>query len=222
MKRSHTEGMLSHHNLTSYKQRVAYHEAGHAVAIHANNSQKNLPPVFFQIIFKEAGTATNGGLIEKIDEHDCIARVEGWRLIQSLPITVEGLDGQSYEYFQHTDDYRLAFEADIINYLIGPLAEAKCSAYIDGEPFNQHLLSVHALKNYGGEADLAVVNDYLQGSSANKEEQSERLNQFFSQAYNFVNNNANWKAISKLANYILSSNKNKINCDEVALLLSSK
>jgi hypothetical protein len=59
-----------------------------------------------------------------------------------------------------SDNYLLAFEADIVNLLIGPLAEAKYTAQIDSEPFSEQLLSVQALKNYGGDADLKVVNEY--------------------------------------------------------------
>ena len=33
------------------KRRIAFHEAGHAVAIHLNNSARKLPPVFFKLMF---------------------------------------------------------------------------------------------------------------------------------------------------------------------------
>jgi hypothetical protein len=35
------------------KQRIAFHEAGHAVAIHLNNKARKLPPIFFRIIFND-------------------------------------------------------------------------------------------------------------------------------------------------------------------------
>jgi hypothetical protein len=51
MKRSNTETLTDPDDLATYKQMVAYHEAGHAVAICLNNKLKNLPPVFFKIVF---------------------------------------------------------------------------------------------------------------------------------------------------------------------------
>jgi hypothetical protein len=32
-----------------HKKRIAFHEAGHATAIHLNNKARNLPPVFFKL-----------------------------------------------------------------------------------------------------------------------------------------------------------------------------
>jgi hypothetical protein len=120
-----------------------------------------------------------------------------------------------------TDDYLSAFEADIVNLLVGPLAEAKFSYQIDDEPFNERLITPQALKNYGGYRDLAVINDYLQSYSVNHQHQHEILNRLFLQAFSFVNDNANWKAVTKLAKHILTCNKNRISCEEVAIVLGS-
>jgi len=225
MKRSTTMDGLGFGNLAAHKQRIAYHEAGHATAIHINNRLKNLPPIYYKIIFEKLDERViNSKLTGQIGDHNCIARTKGGLLIQTLPLAFDVLDGQSSactdkSVFQFTDDYRLAFEADIINLLVGPLAEAKFSYQIDGELFKQQLVTVQALKTYGGDADLAVVDEYLQSYSADQKEQNEILSRLFIQASSFVNDNANWKAITRLVNYILASNKNIISCGEVAEVL---
>jgi hypothetical protein len=225
MKRNNTLSVLNHESLSGYKQKIAYHEAGHATAIHFNNGQQHLPPVFFQIIFEDLEEWPTNNLLTALNsQHDYIAKVKGGRLIQALPIPLDNWNRQPSadnhtKGFYYTDDYRLALEADIVNLLIGPLAEAKYVALMDDEPFQSQLLSVQSLKYYGGEDDLAIVNDYLQSYSADKQTQERSLNQFLMQAFNFVNDKTNWKAITQLANYILDSHKNRISSEEVAIVL---
>lgn len=213
MRRSNTMDALDSADLTSYKQRIAYHEAGHATAIHFFNNQKKLPPVFFEIVLHK-DQVTNQ-ITNQIGNEDCIAGILGGRLIQLFPPAFDDLD----QVFGVSDAHRLAFEMDIVNLLIGPLAEAKYTAQIDNETFTQQLFTIGSLKNYGGDADLAVVDDYLNSYSVDKWEYHERLNRLFIQAFNFVNDYANWVAITRLANYISASKKNKISYDEVAISL---
>ena len=47
MKRNNIIETLSQDKLIEHKQRVAFHEAGHAAGIHLNNKARRLPPVFF-------------------------------------------------------------------------------------------------------------------------------------------------------------------------------
>ena len=49
MKRSHLINMPHFVNDAELIRQVAFHEAGHAAAIHIRNKQKQLPPIFFQI-----------------------------------------------------------------------------------------------------------------------------------------------------------------------------
>ena len=210
MKRSKIIETLIQNKLIEHKQRVAFHEAGHAAAIHLNNKARQLPPVFFKIIFKEMNhMATADALTYQTTPDDFIARVEGGRLVELLPHSIDGL----------VRDYRIAFEADIINLLIGPLAEAKHVANTDDEPFNHKLVDLKALKNYGGGSDLALANEYLLSFSADKQQRDRKLEELFSIAFNFVNNDVNWAAITKLADYILGSSKNIIGCEEIILML---
>jgi hypothetical protein len=224
MKRNKITETFSQDKLIVHKQRIAFHEAGHASGIHLNNKVRNLPPVFFKIIFKEMSSVTEADVMAYQTTHDdCIARVEGGRLIELIP---PSLDSMVRDLTEHNDamvqlvtDYTMAFEADIINLLIGPLAEAKYVADTDDELFNHRLVNLTALKNYGGSSDLALVKEYLQSFSADKQQQDDKLDELFTAAFNFVNNDANWAAITKLANYILGSNKNIIGCEEIVSIL---
>ncbi|MCX7086906.1 MAG: hypothetical protein NTV00_02510 [Methylococcales bacterium] len=215
MKRSNVMGALIYGNVATYKRRVAYHEAGHAAAIHFNNRLKQLPPVFFKILLEDIANCASS---------ECVASIKGGRLIQGLPFVFN--DGMTEistcrdsVMFRFTEGYHPAFEADIVNLLVGPLAEAKCVALMDDELFHPQLLLAHALKNYGGEDDLAVVNDYLHSYSADKQVRDESLTYFLNQAFYFVNDYKNWKAITRLADYILASDDNEISCEEAVFIL---
>ena len=226
MKRNKIIEIDRHSKLKQHKQCIAFHEAGHAAAIYLNNKARNLPPVFFQIVFKDlSGTQDYDVLIYKATHDDSIARVEGGRLIELLPHSIDGLDHTLIKHNQTmaplVRDYLVAFEADIINLLAGPLAEAKHVYKRDDELFNHQLVDLKSLKNYGGGSDLALARDYLESFSANKQIQDQKLAELFASACEFVREPANWKAITKLANYILDSNKNMISCEEVVSVIDS-
>lgn len=224
MKRNKIIEALSQGKLIEHKQRVAFHEAGHAAGIHLNNKARQLPPIFFKIIFKDMGDVTETDIMAYQTTHDdCIARVEGGRLIESLPPSIDSL---VRELTKHNDamvqlvmDYMMAFEADVINLLVGPLAEAKHVAETDGELFSHQLVNLKALKNYGGSSDLALANEYLQSFSADKQQRDQKLDELFTVAFDFVNNDANWAAITQLADYILGGSKNIIGCEEIVSML---
>jgi hypothetical protein len=227
MNRNKIIDICSHNRLQQHKQCVVFHEAGHAVAIYLNNNARNLPPVFFQILFNVINGATDYGLYQSIHD-DSIAKVEGGRLIHSLPYSIDGLAhtlmdcNETNEAMAPWDrDYITAFEADIVNLLIGPLAEAKYVYNRDDELFNHKLVDLNALKNYGGDSDLKLVREYLECFSSSKQQQNEKLEELFAVACDFVSDYSNWKAINKLACYILESNKNIISCEEVVSILES-
>jgi len=210
--------------LTEHRQRIAFHEAGHAAGICLNNKARQLPPVFFKIIFKGMGGVTETeSMAYKVAHDECMAHVEGGRLIESLPSSIDNLVCELTEHDnsmkQLAEDYMVAFDADIINLLIGPLAEAKRVAEMDDELFNQKLVNLKALENYGGDSDLALVNEYLQSFSTDKRQQAEKLNELFNVAFDFINNDENWAAITKLAGYILGGDQNTIYCEEIASTL---
>lgn len=213
------------HRLQQHKQCIAFHEAGHAAAIYLNNKARNLPPIFFQIIFKERSAIDGEGFMSQGIHDNCLARVEGGRLIQSLPYSVDGLAhkliDQNEAMAPLVSDYIRAFEADIINLLIGPLAEAKYVHNRDDELFNHQLVNLKSLENYGGGSDIGLVREYIENFSESQEQQDEKLHELFVLACDFVKTPLNWKAITDLANYILESDKAIISCEEVAAVLQS-
>jgi hypothetical protein len=226
MKRNNITDIPTQYRLKQHKECIAYHEAGHAAAIYLNNKAKNLPPVYFQIVFKELSDDKDYDVIIYQATHDdSIARVEGGRLIQSLPYSIDGLAHKLIDRNEAMTplvrDYIIAFETDIINLLVGPLAEAKHAYNRDDEVFNHQLINLRALKNYGGGSDLALAREYLESFSVNRQQQEEKLDELFLDAFDFINDRANWKAITRLADYILKSNKNIIGCEEVVSLLES-
>lgn len=216
---------LGQGELIEHRQRIAFHEAGHAAGICLNNKARQLPPVFFKIIFKGmSGVIPEADCMAYTSTHDeCMARVEGGRLIESLPLSIDSLANDVSNHQdsmkQLVNEYMVAFEADVINLLIGPLAEAKRVAEIDDELFNQKLVNLNALENYGGDTDLALANEYLQSYSPDKQQQAEKLNELFNAAFNFINDDDNWAAITKLASYILGGNQNTIGCEEIVSAL---
>lgn len=170
-------------------RQIAFHEAGHAVAIYIRNRQLQLPPVFFQIVLhNHACTAKLGGYL---------AKVEGGRLIENLPY--------SLTYLSEDDKaaYLKAFEADMVNLLAGPLAEAKYIAMRDGEFITRHLVNFENMGAYGGESDLEIVEDYIRCFTDNMQQRSEKVDQLLVAAFKFIDNPLYWQIISDLADHII-------------------
>lgn len=184
-------------------RRTAFHEAGHAAAIHLGNRQKQLPPVFFEIQLKRPS----------LDSRQFTAKVVDGNLIQNLPIAVlESFAAFSDEPYQHS--CQRAYEADVVNLLVGPLAEAKYVAIRDDEVFNLGLMSFAALHNYGGYSDLEKAEGYLECFIASKTQREEKMQELLEQAFRFVENPCHWQCIFSLANFILDSQQEVISCDE--------
>ncbi len=214
------------HSSGQQKQCIAFHEAGHAAAIYLNNKARNLPPIFFQIIIRQInGTSDYEGSTFQSTQDAGVARVEGGRLVESLPYTVDGL---AHKLIDHNEaimplvkDYITAFEADIINLLVGPLAESKYVHERDNEPFGHQFANLQALENYGGDSDLALVREYVESFSASTQRQNGKLDELFTLACDFVSDASNWTAITRLANYILDTDKAIITCEEVVSVIAS-
>jgi len=215
---------LSHRTVHNIKQSIAFHEAGHAVTICLNNRARQQPPVFFQIVLKD--TRHSGEFNRSsIDSEHSMARVEGGRLVQSL---IDNVDDVAHKLISLDEniaplirEYQVAFDTDVVNLLIGPLAEAKQSYIRDNEQFNYQLIDLKALKNYGGDADLALAWEYLGCYSKDKLRQEEKLNELFIDAGNFISDSENWQAITTLANTILHSHQEIISCEDVLALVAN-
>jgi hypothetical protein len=220
---THTHNFIKASRLThkELSRRNAIHEAGHAAAVYLGNKQKGLPPVYFRITINgliKNDSQTKRFLGESYDTY--IAKLEGGRLIQSLPTSLEvatkdltGAQKLAYE---------IAFEADIINLLVGPVAEAKDVARRDNELINPGLINVNALQYYDGSYELDVVREYFECYFENENLKKRKINELFLAAFAFVSDHANWRAINRLADYILADDKIIIDCDEIITVLENE
>lgn len=201
-------------------RQIAYHEAGHATAIYLYNKQKQLPPVYFHITIKAVDQQQGNIRGTRLACDHFAAAVEGGRLIHSLPVALI----ESAHYFSDADQdaYRTAFEADMINLMIGPLAEAKYVALRDNEQFSARLVNIDALRHYGGTSDLEKVYEYLDSFIAAGNRHEEKMAELFNKAFQFISSPAHWKAIERLADYILNNKENIISCEEAIVVLDEK
>ena len=199
-------------------KQIAFHEARHAAAIYLYNKQKQLPSVDFQITIKPTDHSQANPFASRTVTHDhFVAMVEGGCLIQGLPIAL--IESANYFSLDEQDTYRTAFEADMINLLVGPLTEAKHVALRDNECFNKNLINVNALHNYGGTSDLEKVYDYLENFISDTSLHEEKIAELFNQAFQFIDSPVHWQAIERLAGYILDNTKNTIGCEEAIAVL---
>ncbi len=182
--------------------RTAFHEAGHAAAIYLSNRQKQLPPVFFEIHVQRPGD----------DNDQFLAKVVDGNLIQNLPIAVVESLSAFAEHPQHS--CQRAYEADVVNLLAGPLAEAKYVAIRDDEVFNLNLINFNALHNYGGYSDLEKAAGYLEYFISCRVERDKKMQELLAEAFRFIDDRRHWKCILNLAHYILDSQQEVISCDQ--------
>ena len=201
---------LTHNELS---KKSAIHQAGHAVAIYLGNRQKQLPPLYFQLYIKEQSSNFQLSRSLCLLNDQCITKLEENRLIHTLPFSIEKATKDISS--EQKQAYACAFEADVINLLVGPLAEAKYVAMRDGELINPRLVNLDALHYYGGSSDLEMVYEYLACFIAKEDERKIKLSDLFLKAFSFINDRSNWLAITVLATYILADRKNSIDCEEV-------
>jgi len=202
-------------------KQIVFHEAGHAAAIHLYNKQKQLPPVYFQITIKKSDhSLTNPFARRTVTRDHFVAMVEGGCLIHSLPVAL--IESANYFSLNEQDSYRSAFEADMINLLVGPLAEAKHVALRDNESFGKNLINVNALHNYGGTSDLEKVYEYLENFISENSLHEEKIAELFDQAFQFIDSPGHWQAIERLAGYILDNTKNTIGCEEAIAVIDER
>jgi PAS domain S-box-containing protein len=90
MKRNKVTTHLSNSTLLPQKQRVAFHEAGHAAGMYLNNKAPGLTPVSFKILFKDMADAKAADVMaHQPNPNDFIPRVEGGRLFELVPFSPE-------------------------------------------------------------------------------------------------------------------------------------
>ncbi len=145
------------------------------------------------------------------------ATVEGGRLIQHLPVSFAEVI-RNFSGIQR-DQYRCAFEADVINLLAGSLAEAKYVSLLDNEVFNGNLINLDALHFYGGSSELKIIKEYMECLLPDNEERDLKIRELFRKSYRFINDRSNWEAITALAESILNNPNHIISCEKVISLL---
>lgn len=213
MKRSHQVNEAPYSPSKGLSGNVAIHEAGHAAAIYLGNKRKSLPPVFFQVLITSQEGDTPGDKYLLSPGSAFIAEVDGGRLIPMLP---SSFNGATLDFSEEQKlAYQHAFEADMVNLLVGPLAEAKYIAHHDGELFNPHLVDLNALHYYGGCHDLAAFFSYLDCYLDNGVLREEKITGLYLEAFNFVIGRSNWHAITALADYLAGSDQPAIDCNEM-------
>lgn len=205
----HTLHQISHRGLS--RESVIY-EAGHATAIYLGNQQKQLPPIFFQIAITH-------------DLHhigsEWIAKIDGGRLIHTLPTSIEEAT-RNFSTLQK-QAYQLAFEADIVNLLAGPLAEAKYIALCNHEPIAIPPISIQSLQYENAKtSDFQTICEYLECFIADKTERVAKIAELFASAFSFINNPEHWRAIMSLANYIIRTGKDRIDCEEAGFIIAQQ
>ena len=221
MKRASSIILSSLYKIPDEKKRIAFHEAGHAAAIYFNNKQHNLPITYFNIhINSNSGDTQSNSQGESYD-----ARIEGGgRLIKSLPRSIDDF-GELHlaqksieERDEILTELESAMDADICNLLVGSIAEAKYVSIIDNEHLTVNLLSMGALKYYGGDSDLKLINDYLQCFFNSGMQSAQKVKELFNSAFDFVDNPRRWRSIAALATFILKS-KNFIKYKDIIRVL---
>jgi hypothetical protein len=194
------------------------HEAGHATAIYHGNKQKGLPPVYFQILITPVQSDESPSPFLSVYNSAYSVDIEGGRLVHPFPSSFE----ESTKGFSpdQTLAYQRAFEADMVNMLVGPLAEAKFIALLDGELFNQRMINLAALQYYGGVSDIESVNQYLTCLNIPVKQRKQKVTELLSSAYCFVEARPNWLAITALADYLASVDNTVIDYADILDVLN--
>jgi hypothetical protein len=204
MQRFNQELELGISDGSEINRRTAFHEAGHAAAIYLENRRKNLPLIYFQIQTRKYNSQATPFFSE----------ICGGRQISDA-LMIGGKSSTGRCDCTDITGFTVAYEADIINFLAGPLAEAKYECLRSHEVFNINVLRPDALKNYGGNADLKEVWFYLRSFLPSLQEQERKLNELFSEAFHFIQEFDNWKHIVALAQYIFDSTEEFICYEQV-------
>jgi len=217
MKRNYHVTDYTQFNQQELSKRVAYHEAGHATAIYLYNKQHNLPPIFFQITVKSADQLARDAL--SLSNNNIAAHLEGGCLIQDLFSSFN--DSQRIMNPTEHAEYYQALDADMINFLAGAIAEAHYVYLRDGEKLTSQMLTIAALRSYGSHSDLVRVDEYLNYLTLTPQHRQHKLKQLLTQTFDFMTHFRTWKAVKAVAQFILTSKKQVIRCEEVFAIIDN-
>ena len=195
----------------------AYYSAGQAIAITLGNTQKQLPDVYYQLCLNPCPRGLPAGPANS--DKSYVLALEGGRLIHSLPMCLT--DSQAFVYDQDHAMLHCALEADVVNLLSGPLAEAKYTAAIRGETLNEKSLALSTLRFYSQGALTEQVDDYLECLSPLKIQRQHHFLKLLKASFNFINDGPMWSLIKALAEYIQAQPKAILTCEEIRFFLNS-
>ncbi len=195
------------------------HVAGHATAIYFGNRQKGLPTPFFRINIYEDNYLEQSSRIIENKHNFYFPKLEGGRLISELPFSLTEMEKNMPTCQKFA--YQEAFEADIVNLLAGPISEAKYVAIRDDEVISPRLLHLKALHSYGGETAIDIFYKYFECINESDEDKEKLIIGLYLSAFAFVNERANWLAITALADCILASQKTLIEFEDIVSVLES-
>ena len=200
-------------------KRSAVHKAGHTAGIYFWNKQTGSPPVKFRIGIHHLAPQVSTSKFSKKNLNKCLATLEGGRFVSELPMSItEATNAMS-------DHERLAYEqkftADIINLLSGPIAEARYVALRDDEVISPRLVNIHALRFYGGNADMELIFRYFDCFKDAYKDKERKITEIYLRAYAFVIERSNWLAIMALADYITAAEKTVIEYEEIISVLEA-
>jgi hypothetical protein len=212
---------ITHQNVVNRPLRIleadAYHQAGQAVAISLGNQLKRLPAVHFQICLYPCKIETDERFPSS--EKNYTLTLEGGRLIQSLPLCFA--EAENPQYCLEQADNRHALEADIMNMLAGPLAEAKYHAVQQGKSLNPSSSFFKTLRFYNKSPFNRPVDEYLECFFPRHIDRQHKLIELLQASFHFINDSAIWEKIKALAAYIVAHPKAIIDCEEIFFFLTS-
>lgn len=204
--------------LPEQHKRIAYHAAGQAAAIYLRNKRMNLPFVSFQVLINDSQPQQHRlPTFRPIHGKRYQIRIEGGRLIKNLPTpSREEVD----EPINPQNKYRQqAFDADIINILAGPVAEAKYVAERDDEIITPRLVNFNTLGFYNGMDEMTTVLNYMQSRGLSPAEQQKAMINLYLTSFCFVGEDPVWRAIKGLADHFLTTQQTVLESDEIGAVL---
>lgn len=194
-------------------KQAAFHEAGHAASIYLRNRYHDLPQISFRIFVPGVKQLNS---LKLLSDKGYPAKLEGGLLVENQALRERG-----WVSSQTALAYQQACAADVVNLMAGPLAEARHVAQRDGEYINRYLVNYDALKHYCGKSDQEKIDEYLEGFRLAPVIKEEKLMELHAAAFHFIDQAQHWRAISRLANYIVESEKEIIAYEEVAAILEA-
>ncbi|MDQ7089850.1 MAG: hypothetical protein Q9M50_04300 [Methylococcales bacterium] len=212
MKRNYYINDLNPQNFKKLATQVAFHEAGHAVAIYLYNKQQQLPSIFFQIHLNSYDDVT---LLTTDDSQTAYvaASIEGGCLIENLALNLSV--GSSEIYPEEKEEYHRALNADVINLLAGSIAEQHYLILRDNEVIDVDLISIKNLGRYGNYSDMQKINNYLRFFSDDPREQQEKLTELLKKSFLFITDRQTWKSVTAVAYYLLNSQEKDVHCEDI-------